>query len=305
MIDAAAGAGADAAKLQTVTPEESYHPATESFAVFRAATLPPAALRRLLDRASDLGIACFSTPGDFRALDWMLEAGMPAIKISSGLLTNLPLVRRAARSGLPLILSTGMAYLHEVVDATRLARAEGAGGIAVLQCTSLYPADAATLNLTALDRLAEATGAVVGYSDHHDGHLACVAAVARGAKLIEKHFTLDRTQKGADHRISLQPEEFARMVGAVREVEPMLGNGVKQPHPDEIALRAARHRMLVARGPIASGSRIVETEVLLMRMPPGTAGLDPSCYDLVIGRVAIRPIPALAPITWADLGEPE
>jgi sialic acid synthase SpsE len=303
MIDAAAAGGADAVKLQTVTPEESYHPATESFAVFRQASLPAAALRRLIGRADDRGVVCFSTPGDFRALDLVLAVGIPAIKISSGLLTNFPLIRRAARTGLPLIFSTGMAYLEEVVKAIELARAEGAGGIAVLQCTSLYPAPAATLNLAAIDQLARATGAVVGYSDHHDGDLACIAAVARGAKVIEKHFTLDRTRAGADHRISLQPEEFGRMVGAIREVERMLGDGVKQPHPDEIPLRAARHRMIVAKFPIARGERIREASVLLMRMPAGAAGLDPGWYDRIIDRAAVRPIPALAPITLADVGE--
>jgi sialic acid synthase SpsE len=297
MIDAAAAAGADAVKLQTVTPDESYHPDTESYRLFRNSVLSEDALGRLMIRARRAGVILFSTPGDLTALALIDRVGMPATKISSGLLTNLPLIRAAAATGRPLILSTGMAALDEVGEAVAAARAAGCRALAVLQCTSLYPAPAVTLNLRAMATLAASFGASVGYSDHHPGGLASVAAVAAGACLIEKHFTLDVSAPGADHAISLEPDAFAAMVRDIRAVEAMLGSAEKAPAGAELTLRDGRHRRLVAARDLGTGAVLTAEDVYLMRLPGDRAALPARQLPDVIGRRLARPAPRLSGIT--------
>jgi N,N'-diacetyllegionaminate synthase len=303
LIEAAARSGADAVKLQTVTPEDSYHPDTESYAIFSKAVLPRGAYERLARVAADCGVLLFSTPGDRRALDMLLEAGAPAIKISSGLLTNLPLIRQAAASGRPMILSTGMSHLDEVEEAVAVARAAGCRHFAVLQCTSLYPAPAETLNLRAMAVLRDVLGAPIGYSDHYQGPLASIAAVAAGAELIEKHFTLDASARGADHAISIEPDVFAAMIRDIRAIERMLGSETKAPVPEEVALRDQRHRYVVAARDLPSQLLVTESDVLLMRLPAGRRGLRAKDVETVLGRRLARPIARFEPIEPAMLGE--
>ena len=219
---------------------------------------------------------------------------MPAIKISSGLLTNLPLIRAAAETGRPLILSTGMARLDEVTEAVAAARAAGCAALAVLQCTSLYPAPAASLNLRAMATLAAATRGPVGYSDHHPGGLASVVAVVAGACLIEKHFTLDATAPGADHAISLEPDAFAAMVRDIRAVETMLGSAEKAPVSAEATLREGRHRRLVAARDLGAGAVLAAGDLYLMRLPADRAALPAKQLPDVIGRRLSRAAPRLS-----------
>jgi len=302
MIAAAAACGADAVKLQTVTPDESYHPATESYRLFRGSVLSRPALERLMTRARETGVILFSTPGDFTALALVTSLDMPAIKISSGLLTNLPLIRAAAATCRPLILSTGMARRDEVMEAVAAARGVGCRALAVLQCTSLYPAPSSTLNLRAMAALAIATGAPVGYSDHHDGALAAIAAVAAGASLIEKHFTLDASAAGADHAISLETDAFGQMVRDIRAVEAMLGSSEKAPVAAEESLRDGRHRRLVAARDIEAGAVLAAHDLFLMRLPPDRAALPAKRLPDVIGKHLARAAPRLTGIT-ADMIE--
>jgi len=304
MIEAAAAAGADAVKLQTVTPEESYHPETESYPIFAASVLSEGALERLMARAAEAGVLLFSTPGDFTALARLTAAGVPAIKISSGLLTNVPLIRAAGQTGKPLILSTGMAQLSEVETAIEAACESGCQSFAILQCTSLYPAPTDSLNLRAMEAVRVQFGVPVGYSDHHEGALASVAAVAAGASLIEKHFTLDRSAPGADHAISLEPDAFAAMVRDVRAVEAMLGDPAKAPVEAELPLREARHRRLVAARDLAAGETVRAGDVFLMRLPAGRPALPAGWLDRVVGRTLRWPVARLAGLTEdnVDLG---
>lgn len=302
LIDEAAAAGADAVKLQTVTPEESYHPDTESYRLFSGSGLSRDELQRLQKHARKAGIILFSTPGDPTALRLLRDLDMPAIKISSGLMTNLPLIRLAAASGKPLIVSAGMAQLDEIVAAVKVARDAGCRELALLQCTSLYPAPAETLNLRAMDALRGLCDGPVGYSDHHPGHLACVAAVAGGATIIEKHFTLDASVPGADHAISIEPREFAEMVKAIRAVEAMLGSRDKAPVEAELALRAGRHRRLVAARDVRAGETIAAADLYLMRLPGDRDGLPASRLDDVVGRKTKRGIARLSGVT-ADMIE--
>lgn len=286
MIEAAAAAGADAVKLQTIDPSESYVAGTPSFAEFSGKELSDTAMADMMELARRLDIVLFSTPGDFASLNRMIKLGMPAVKISSGLMTNQPLIAAAARAGLPLIISTGLAYEEEIAQALATAQENGAPGVAILKCTALYPAPDETINLTGITAFEKRFGVSIGYSDHTLDDLACLAAVALGATVIEKHFTLDKQRAGADHRISVEPEEFARMVAGIRRLEKMRGDGCIVPVEAEAAVRDQRHRCLVARVAIAAGEVFTRENVGLKRPLPGTAGLAPAHYESVLGKLA-------------------
>ncbi len=296
MITAAATAGADAVKLQTVDPSESYVSTTDSHLEFKNKTLSDLEMRELMHHAEKHNILLFSTPGDFPSLERIIHLGMPAIKISSGLMTNVPLIARAAESDLPLIISTGLAYKSEIADAIQTAHTHGAKGVAVLKCTALYPAPDNTLNLSAISTFTQEFGVPIGYSDHTQDGLACMAAVALGATIIEKHFTLDKNQKGADHHISAEPHEFAEMVSSIRRIERMRGNGRIEPVDSEIFVRNQRHRCLVARTNIAIGEPFTRDNVALKRPMPGQLGLAPAYYDQIMGKLALQSIQIDQPI---------
>lgn len=290
MMEAAAAAGADAVKLQTIDAEESYVHGTASYNEFRGKELGDDSMAALMLLAERLNLVLFSTPGDFASLERMVRLGMPAVKISSGLMTNLPLIAEAARRGFPLIISTGMAYEDEIAMAVDTARHQGSPGVALLKCTALYPAPDDTVNLAGMRSLGCRFRVPVGYSDHTMDALACTAAVALGATVIEKHFTLDSSLPGADHRISMEPAPFATMVAQLRRLEAMRGDGRIHPVPQEESVRAERHRCLVARNDIAAGDLFTAENVALKRPSPGNAGLPPRYFDQVIGCTATRPL---------------
>jgi len=290
MIEAAARAGADAVKLQTLDVDESYVEGTDSYRAFCGTELSDESLAGLMRVAERAGVVLFSTPGDFGSLARIMRLGMPAVKISSGLMTNLPLIAEAARHRVPVIMSTGLAFETEIETAVATARAHGAPGVALLKCTALYPAPDESLNLSAVTRLVDRFDVAVGYSDHTVDGLACAAAVALGASVIEKHFTLDRTLPGADHVLSMEPADFLRMVGSIRRVETMRGSGALVPTSGEQAVRAERHRCLVARCDIAPGEVLSAQNVALKRPRPGQVGLAPAQLDAVLGKVARLPL---------------
>jgi len=213
--------------------------------------------------------------------------GVELIKIPSGELTNLPYLRHVGRTGLPVVVSTGMADMAEVEAA--LAALEQAGtarsGITVLHCTTEYPAAMADVNLRAMLTLRDRLGVAVGYSDHTPGIEIPVAAVALGAILIEKHFTLDSTLPGPDHRASLEPAELTAMIAAIRNVELALGDGVKKPRPVEEKNKLVARKSLVASRPIVAGELFSETNLAVKR--PGT-GISPMQWDSVVGHRASR-----------------
>lgn len=297
LIEAAAASGADAVKLQTIDPAESYVRGTPSHAEFSGKQLGDEDLSSLMRLAGDLGLVLFSTPGDFVSLERMVRLGMPAVKISSGLMTNTPLIAEAARRRMPLIMSTGLAHESEIAAAVAAARSHGAPGIALLKCTALYPAPDACVNLAGLPALRRRFGLPVGYSDHTLDDLACTAAVALGATVIEKHFTLDRNLPGGDHRISMEPAAFAGLVERIRRVELMQGSGDLRPVADEERARPERHRCLVARRDIAAGERFTRDNVALKRPLRGKVGLSPDVYERVLGLAAACPLREDDPIT--------
>lgn len=324
LVDGAAAAGADAVKFQTFTaaalstaraakaPYQAHRTGEEGsqLDMLRRLELSPADHHVLLARCKERGILFMSTAFDAGSLAMLATLDMPALKIPSGDITAGPLLLQAARLRRPLILSTGMSTLGDIeaalgvlahglsvdrepsgsVDFSRAY--DSVAGQAALQkyvtllhCTTQYPTPPAAVNLRAMDTLRTAFGLRVGYSDHTLGIDVSIAAVARGATVIEKHLTLDRSMPGPDHAASLEPEEFARLTQSIRTVELALGSPVKCPAPDELANRAVARRSLVVTRPVASGE--VFTPEMLAAKRPGN-GRSPLDYWSVIGQRASR-----------------
>jgi sialic acid synthase SpsE len=234
------------------------------------------------------GIGFFSTAFDFQSFDLLMELGcLEQIKIPSGELTNLPLLRYMSRFGKPLMLSTGMANLAEIEAAIEAVEAAGTPRslITVLHCTTEYPTPMEDVNLRAMVAMKSAFGVNTGYSDHTPGIVIPVAAVALGATIIEKHFTLDRNLPGPDHKASLEPHELKAMVEGIRNVERALGDGVKRPSPSELKNKPIARKSLVAIRPISAGEAFSAENMSAKR--PGT-GLSPMLWDEIVGRTASK-----------------
>jgi sialic acid synthase SpsE len=313
LIDAAADAGADAVKFQTYSGRTLYSTKTPRFDYLGELGAKPA--HELLDeialprdwqpilaahcRARD--IEFLSSPFDRQAVDELDALDVAALKIASFELVDLGLVQYAAATGRPLILSTGMCTLAEIDEAVRAARAaHPAIDLALLQCASLYPAPPHVMNLRAIPAMEAAFGVPSGLSDHTLGTHIAPAAVALGARLVEKHFTLDRTMAGPDHPFAVEPKELAELVTRVRDVEAALGDGVKRgPSSEEaVEMYTKARRSLVAARDIPIGTRI--TAAMLCVKRPGT-GVAPRFVDAVVGRVASRDIEVDDVITWEML----
>lgn len=303
LVDVAMDSGADAVKFQTFkaerlvsasAPKAPYQLQTTNrnesqLEMLRRLELSEEAHRELLAYCRTLGIRFLSTPFDEQSADFLAALGVPAFKISSGDLTNAPLLRHVARKGRPMIVSTGMSTLAEVETAVRTIHEVGHPGLILLHCVSNYPANPADANLRAMQTMAEAFKVPVGYSDHTPGMTVALAAVALGACVIEKHFTLDRALPGPDHQTSLEPAELKALVRQIRTVEAALGHGRKEPAAAEAGTAAAARKSLVAAQDIPAGSRLTEALIAVRR--PGT-GLPPSMFTQVIGRTVVSNIPA-------------
>jgi sialic acid synthase SpsE len=316
-IDKAAEAGADAVKFQHLTHDriaadtivyDQWHgkeigPLSQ---FYRSAELPPGWTEELAAHARKRGVAFLSTPFDLDAVALLDRIGVPAFKVASYELTDDILLKAIARTGKPVIISTGMAYLEEVAHAIRTLQEAGNSQIVVLHCTSIYPPkNAADLNLRAITTMAEAFKLPIGYSDHAPPPYAAVsvAAVALGACVIEKHFTLSREGGSNDDPNSLSPEELTRFVAEIRYAEKALsGSGVKQPvvtpdhRDDEIHDRWGRRSLYAARD-LKAGEMLTPDMVITLR-PWG--GIEPKHASLVMGRKLVRNVKARAPLTFID-----
>jgi len=312
IIKAAKSAGADAVKLQTYTAEtitidsrnESFVIAKPSlwegrnlFEVYGEAYTPWEWQPRLKEIANGLGMDCFSTPFDFTAVDFLEEMDVPAHKIASFELVDLPLIQKVACTGKPVIISTGMATLTEIDDAVRAFREAGGKQLALLKCNSAYPAPPEEMNLRTIPHLAAAFGVPVGLSDHTLGIASAVTAVALGACIIEKHLTLSRSEPGPDSAFSLEPQEFKAMVNAVREAEKALGYVQYEPTASEKASRVFRRSLFVVKD-IMVGEVFSPENVRSIR--PGH-GLPPKHLPQVLGRKASKSVKRGTPLTWDDI----
>ena len=285
MIDAAFNAGADGVKLQIVDPDDSYSKNNESHSIFSKSILTEKQIYDLVNNNINKGIV-FATAGDVSSFKKCINAKVQLYKISSGLLTNRPLINLVAKSNKPMIFSSGMATLKEIKSAVEYARLSGCEEISVLQCTSIYPAPEETLNLSAMNILEQNCNCIIGYSDHCLGWLACNTAVALGAKIIEKHFTLNNKLNGADHKISLNYKDFSLMVKDIRNIEKMYGNGIKEPHKDEIKKRDSLRRYCVAKNNIYPGELFNINNVVFRRLGEEKKGIEALNFDKIENKKA-------------------
>lgn len=301
LIDAAAEAGADLVKFQTFRADRlvttsakkaAYQMATTAadesqHEMIRRLELSEAMHDELIAHCRQRKIEFFSTAFDLESLDYLMGLGMPRIKVPSGEITNLPYLRKVGGFDKEVILSTGMSSLGEIeaaIDALEKAGTPRAR-IVVLHCNTEYPVPMAEVNLRAMRSIGEAFGVKVGFSDHTEGIEIAIAAVALGATVIEKHFTLDRNLPGPDHRASIEPDELGRMIRSIRNVELAMGDGIKRPSASEERNCLIARKSLVAARRIAKGD-VFSTENITMKRPG--VGISPMRFDEVLGRIAAR-----------------
>jgi N,N'-diacetyllegionaminate synthase len=307
LIEVAAEAGADAVKFQTYTGADLYSSRTPQFEylgddrspqeLLDAIALPREWQPELAAHARERGIHFFSSPFDRAAVDGLRELGVPAMKIASFEIVDLPLIRHAASAGVPMIISTGMATYGEIEDALGSVAEAGNREVALLRCASVYPAPDEIMNLRAMATMREAFGVPVGLSDHSEGVAVATGAAALGAQLIEKHFTLDRAMEGPDHPFALEPVELGALVAGVRSVEAAMGTGrLEGPSEQESGeMYTLARRSVIAAVEIPAGTAITEEMLTVKR--PGT-GVPPKQLPLLVGRTARVDIPFDEPMTW-------
>lgn len=315
IIKAAKKAGADAVKLQTYTPDTltidcnrewfqipsgSLWAGKTLYQLYGEAFTPWDWHARLFEAARNEGLDCFSTPFDETAVDFLEALQVPVYKVASFENVDLPLLRKIAKTGKPVIVSTGMASLSEIGEAVTTLREAGSGPIALLKCTSAYPAPPESMNLRTIPHLRDAFDVVAGLSDHTMGGSVATAAVVLGASIIEKHFTLSRSDGGPDAAFSLEPTELARMVADIRQVEMALGKVSYERTPEEMKNLCFRRSLFVVRD-VKAGETLTESNVRSIR--PGH-GLPTRYLQQVIGKKAARDIGRGTPLSWDLVGGP-
>jgi N,N'-diacetyllegionaminate synthase len=312
LIDAAQDAGADAVKIQAFKTEKivtkyaektSYQKENtgskkSQYDMLKKLELEDKEIEELCSYAKERNIVFFSSVFDKESVDLLNKLKVPAFKIASGEITNFPLLRYVAEKKTPIILSTGMSTVGEVEEALEVIREKGSVDIILLHCVTSYPAKTEEANLKVIDVWQNSFGLPIGFSDHTLGIAAPIAAVALGAVLIEKHFTLDKNMPGPDHRASLEPNEFKEMVDAIRDVEKALGDGVKKLTEEEERIKKVVRRSIVAKVNISKGKVITEDMLDIKR--PGTR-LEPRYLNKVIGMKAKKDIKADELMTFDKL----
>ncbi len=299
LVDAAAEAGADCVKFQTFITEEviSKHAQmadyqkrntgkTESqFEMVKKLELTFPQFEQIQSYCSQKGILFLSTPFDLPSIAFLNRIGVPFFKIPSGEITNYPYLVAIAQTHKDIVMSTGMCTMDEIRQAISVLEDNGAGKITLLHCNTEYPTPYEDVHLRAMAAMRTAFGKEIGYSDHTLGIEVPIAAAALGATVIEKHFTLDRQMEGPDHKASLEPQELAAMVRAIRNIEAALGSAEKKPSPSEQKNIAIARKSIVARRPIRQGELLTEENLAVKR--PGN-GISPMCYPKILGTRAIR-----------------
>ena len=309
LIDAAAASGADAVKLQTYRAETVASRAaifdmentgvTSQYELFQKYQVDAQLHRDVFTYAESRSIDWFSTPSHATDVDFLEECGVGAHKIGSDDAANLPFLRYVARTGKPIILSTGMCTLEEVHEAVDAIVGEGNERLIILHAITSYPTHPENVNLKAIQTLMrEFPKCDIGYSDHTLTPVASLCAAAIGARVIERHFTLDKNADGPDHRLSTDPAEMRWLVDAIRSFEMMRGSGIKVPAASEVTTRINNRKSLVLEHDVAAGHRLFATDLSVKR--PGT-GIAPKYFDQVVGRTVARAMTSDAVLQWDDL----
>jgi len=306
LIDEAGRCGADAVKLQTFRADTLAAKSAvfdmentgriSQYELFKEYELSDELHNRLWAYAADHGILLFSTPSHESDVDFLVEdLDVPVLKIGSDDVCNLPFIEYAARQGRTIILSTGMSTLEEVGEAVATILRAGCDDLILLHCVTNYPAHFENVNLKAMLTLAGEFGLPFGYSDHTLGNEACFAAVALGAQVIEKHFTLNKNAPGPDHMLSADPAEMTALVKGIRNIEKALGDGIKRPADSEQITRYNNRKSIVTVQTIPAGARITREMIAIKR--PGY-GIQPKYLEMVIGRIVRQTIGAEEVVTW-------
>ncbi|MCK4623385.1 MAG: N-acetylneuraminate synthase [Desulfuromonadales bacterium] len=310
LVDVAAEAGADAVKFQTFkaeslvsqgAPKAAYQQQTTAadesqFAMIKKLELDLSAHRLLISHCQQRNIMFLSSPFDLESIDLLFELGMEIFKIPSGEITNLPYLRKIGTLNKEVILSTGMSTMKEIEAAIQILYAAGLKKtqLTILHCNTEYPTPMTDVNLHAMQTLADSFGIEAGYSDHTLGVEIPIAAVALGARVIEKHITLDNNLPGPDHRASLEPKELAEMISAIRNLEQALGDGIKKPTPSEEKNRPIARKSIIASRKIKKGELLTEDNLTVKR--PAT-GISPMEWDRLVGTRASKDFQADEAIT--------
>lgn len=312
LVDVAEKAGVDAVKFQIYQTDEimiESAPKAEyqkeetdeeqsQKEMSRDLELTQEEFEEVLEYTEDKDVQFLCSPFDKESADKLSEMGVNAFKIGSGEITNIPLLKHIARKNKPIILSTGMSKLGEVEEAVEAIEEEGNSRIVLLHCVSNYPADIESSNLKAMDTLKQAFNKEVGWSGHTLGLTVPVAAVSRGAKVIEKHFTLDKNLPGPDHQASLNPEELRKMVDKIRKTEKALGDGIKKPVEEELETKEVARKSITTTKEIREGEEILAEALSIRR--PGT-GIEPKYIDEIKGKKASQDIEANSVLKWEDI----
>lgn len=299
LIDCASIAGCDVVKFQTFKAENlavqnaskaPYQKVTtgsdeSQLDMLKKLELPYDFHKELIEYAKSKNIMFLSTPFDVESVDFLDNLGMKLFKIPSGEVTNYPVLRAIGKTGKPVILSTGNSEINEIRDSINVLKKFGTSKISLLHCNSEYPTPLEDVNLNAMLTLKNEFGLDVGYSDHTTGFETAIAATALGAKIYEKHFTLDRTMQGPDHKASLEPDELIKLVRFIRNTEKLLGDGKKIPSKSEIKNREVARKSIVAKCDIKAGETLTEENLTTKR--PAT-GLSPMRWEDVLGKTAIK-----------------
>ncbi len=299
MIDEAKAAGVDYVKFQTFVPEklvsrfaekaeyqkETTDSTESQLSMLKKLSLTQDDFIKLKEYCDSLKIGFISTPFDLESLDFLESLDMDFWKVPSGEITNLPYLERIAKTGRKVIMSTGMCDIDEINAAVNVLEKNGTKDIVLLHCNTQYPTPYDDVNLLAMNSIKEKTGKTIGYSDHTVGIEVPIAAVALGATVIEKHFTLDKTMEGPDHRASLNPKELKAMVSAIRNIEKSVGNGIKEASESEKENKSVARKSIVASRDIAEGEELTEDNITVKR--PGN-GINPMRWYEVIGTKAIK-----------------
>lgn len=299
LCDAAKEAGVDAVKFQTwktdnIVTEQARQAAYQTentgveesqYDMLKKLELSYDHFRYIQDYCKKIGIDFLSTPDEEESLEFLVNLGLPLIKVGSGEVTNIPYLRKIGSRKKPVILSTGMSNLAQVATAYDTLLKAGAPSVALLHCTTNYPCPVDEVNLKAMCTLRDAFKCQVGYSDHTMGLEVPVAAVALGAEIIEKHFTLDRTMDGPDHKASLEPTELKLMVQQIRNIEAALGDGIKRPNKSESENAKVVQKSILAKRPIKKGEVLTEDNLVAKR---AGSGISSVYWDVIVGTKALQ-----------------
>ena len=298
LMEEAFNCGADAIKFQTYKTEEFITRSNQYFEVFKSAELSYDNFSELRDYAKSIGITFFSAPFDFESADYLHKIGVPWFKIASSDLTNIPLIKHIAKMNQPMIISSGLATMHELEEAVNCCLYEGNDRIALLHCVAHYPTSPDEVNLSAMNSIRERFGVPVGYSDNGESTLVDIVAVSMGASLIEKHFTLDKKMPGPDHSFSIDPLGLKTLITQIRQIESIKGNGNKRPTLSELKGRYAIRKSLVTRRNVRNGESLSLDTVSIKRP---AEGIEPKYLEQALGKKFNKDIKIDSPIYWHDI----